>query len=183
MTSLITEYRKRHGLSCIMSVDEGVTFFDSGKKPTAIVMTSSLSRTVTNCRACLAHKGGLIGEVFVHTGKCHPEPTFRLARHQHIEADIDIRAWANEHAGPGLEPMVARSDRDIEAWLWRFFIRNNPVFARKWANKDETLRAIEQMAWAVDNSGSHQGQPRVFDSFYKNLYYTFILGRRYTIYG
>lgn len=185
MTSLITEYRKRHGLNCVLSMDEGVTFFDAGKRPAAIVMTSSHSRSVTNCRQCLSHEGGLIGELFVHTGQSYPHPTFKMVRHEHIEADIDLRAWANRYAGEkeALEPYIAPSDRDVECWLWRFFVRNNQSFARKWQNKDEPFRSLEQIAWAIDNSGTHQSQPRVFEAFYKTLYYTFRLGRKYTIYG
>jgi hypothetical protein len=185
VTSLITEYRKRHGLTCVMSVDEGVTFFDSNKKPSAIVMTSSHSRSVTNCRECLGHKGGLIGELFVHTGQHHPKQVYRLARHEHIEADVDLCAWANKHnpGGSKLEPFTPSSDREVECWLWQFFIRNNPAYLRKWANKEEPLRSIEQMAWTIDNSGNYPNQPRTFECFYKSLYYTFLLGRKYTIYG
>jgi hypothetical protein len=108
-----------------------------------------------------------------------------LIRHEHIEADVDLCAWANANTpgGAKLEPFIAASDRELECWLWQFFIRNNQTYVRKWANKDEPQRSLEQMAWTVDGSGDHQCQPRLFESFYKTIYYRFLLGRRYTIYG
>lgn len=185
VTSLVTEYRKRHGITCVLSVDEGVTFFDANKKPAAIVLTSSHSRSVTNCRQCLQHKGGLIGELFVHNNQFFPKDVCQLHRHEHVEADVDLCAWANANA-PGkaiLEPFTASSDRELECWLWQFYIRNNPAYLRKWSNKEDPARSLEQMAWTVDSSGNSQGDLRLFESFYKSIYYTFLLGRRYTIYG
>ncbi len=184
MTSLITEYRKRHGLKCIMSVDEGVTFFDSNKKPSAIVMTSSHSRSVTNCRQCLSHSGGLIGELFVHTGQCYPKQVCQLVRHEHMEADVDLHSWANKHATgiSELQPFIPSEDKELDCWLWQFFIRNNPIYLRKWTNKNEIARSMEQIAWTIDSS-KMPNNSRQFEAFYKYFYYTFLLGRKYTIYA
>lgn len=186
MTSLITEYRTRHNLNCVMSVDEGVTFFNINKKPFAIVLTSSHSRSVTNCRQCLSSKnGGLIGELFVHTNQCYPNQIFSLISHQHLEADVDLVDWANQYSSSKdrLDPFLPSSDLQIESWLWQFFITNNEIYKRKWVNKNETQRFLEQIAWTVDNSGNHQNNPRLYETFYKNFYCRFILGRKYTIYS
>lgn len=186
MASLIVEYRKRHGLACVMSIDEGVTFFDVNKKPFAIAMTSSHSRSVTNCRECLNTTGGLIGELFVHTGKFYPKQTYNMIRHEHLEPDVDLCVWANKYASckSKLEPFIPSSDRELECWLWQFFIHNNPIFLRKWHNRDEPMRSLEQIAWTIGNSGvNYKNNSQLFEYFYKNVYYTFLLGRRYTIYG
>jgi hypothetical protein len=183
--SLITEYRKRHNLNCVMSIDEGVTFFDVNKKPHAIVLTSSHSRSVTNCRACLSHSEGLIGELFIHNDACYPQNVYRMVRHEHLEADVDLCAWANTHI-PGqvkLEPFITSSERKLECWLWQFYIKNHPSYHRKWANKDEPDRSLEQIAWTIDKALNYDSSPRLFESFYKSIYYTFLLGRKYTIYG
>jgi len=185
MASLIQEYRERHGMNFVLAADEGVCFFDSGKKPGAIVLTSSHSRNITTCRGCLKPHGGLVAELFVQTGRAYPEATYRLFRHEHVDPDIDLRTWVNEtiKAKDSYQPFAADNDRDLECWLWRFFIRHNPMFARRWANKEEPLRSLEQMAWAVNNTSQHTSHPRLFEGFYKGLYYTFMLGRKYLLYA
>ena len=184
MTSLITEYRKRHSLNCVMSVDEGVTFFNVNKKPYAIVLTSSHSRSVTSCRKCLSPKNsGLIGELFVRTNKCFPNQMFKLISHEHLDPDVDLVDWGSKCSKSKLEPFLPSSDLEIESWLWQFFVINNEIYKRKWVNKNEPERSLEQIAWTIDNSGNHQSHPRLYEAFYKNFYCTFILGRKYTIYS
>jgi hypothetical protein len=186
MVSLLTEYRNRHGMNFVVGVDEGLCFFDVGKKPSAIVMTSSHSRSISTCRQCLSHQGGLLTELFVHTNTHFPNQCWKLLRHEHLDPDVDLREWVNKHArdrGAAYEPFMASDDRQLEAWLWRFFVRGNPLFNRKWTYKDEPFRSLEQMAWVIDNSGRHHNQPRLFESFYKSLFYTFMLGRKYLLYG
>ena len=178
------EYRERHGMNFVLSVDEGVCFFDQNKKPAAVVLTSSHSRNITTCRQCLRHQGGLIAELFTLTGKAFPEHVYKLTTHEHIDADLDLRKWVNDNLKTGsgtYEPVVAASDRELECWLWRFFIRHNPALPKKWANKEEPFRSLEQMAWAINNK--YSGMPKLFEGFYKNLYYIFMLGRRYLIYA
>jgi len=186
VASLIQEYRERHGMNFVLAVDEGLCFFDVSRKPAAIVLTSSPSRNITTCRECLLPRGGLIAELFVLTGQPYPSQTYKLAKHEHINPDTDLRWWVNDvlKGKEGTyEPFIATNDRDIECWLWRFFIRHHPLFQKKWANKDEPFRSLEQMAWTINNSGQHNSQPRLFEGFYKTLYYTFMLGRRYLLYS
>ena len=185
MANLINEYRRRHGLNFVLPLDEGLCYFDLAKKPGAIVTTSSPSRCATTCRQCLKHQPSLIAELFVHTGSAAPNAVYKQVAHEHVAPDTDLRSWVNQKIGDGkkvYEPVEAMDDREVECWLWRFFVRHNPVFNRKWANKEEPLRSLEQIAWVIDKYGKHSTYPALFEFFYKNLYWQFTLGRKYLLY-
>jgi hypothetical protein len=185
VANLINEYRRRHGLNFVLPLDEGLCYFDLAKKPGAIVLTSSPSRSITTCRQCLKHQQVLVAELFIHTGLVAPDPVFKQVAHEHIHPDTDLRTWVNEKIGDPkkvYEPVEATDDRDVEVWLWRFFTRHNPIFNRKWTNKEEPFRSLEQISWVIDKYGKHSNYPALFEFFYKNLYYTFTLGRKYLLY-
>jgi len=183
MASLIQEYRQRHGMNFVMPLDEGLCFFDRAKKPDAIVITSSHSRHMTTCRRCLSNKGSLVGEIVVHSGLSFPSDTYNIVKHEHISPDLDLRQWVNDVLPGNHEPVVVTDDRHIECWLWRFFIRYTPAYVRKWSSKEEPYRSIEQMMWTIQNKNSTQTNRRMFEAFYKNIYYNFVLGRKYLLYG
>lgn len=178
MVSLLQEYRTRHGLKCVMALDEGLCFFETRRQPAAVVLTSSHSRSLSACRKCILSTGGLVAESFVLTGK-EKFPVFAMAKHEHVCADVDLTEWLARTAPSkegNYEAFVARDSVDAELWLWRFFIRHNPLFARKWVNKEEPLRSTEQMTWCL---GSH---PHLFEEFYFNVYSPLFLGRKYLLF-
>jgi hypothetical protein len=174
MASLLAEYRERHGLKCVFPLDEGMCFFDVNKKPGAVVLTSSHSRSAINCHNCLTPKNGLIGEIFILTN------SLKIEKHEHISPDTDLYEWVNNNISKkegNYEPYVAESIQDVECWLWRFFTKHNNILPiRKWHNKEEPFRSIEQMLWAIREN------QLLFGSFYKNVYNPIMLGRKYILY-
>jgi len=182
MTSLLAEYRERHGIRCVLPLDEGCCFFDFHKKPAVIVLTSSHSRTNTVCRNCLQPGNGLVTELFVHSKLHYPEPTWKLVKHEHLlSPDVDLRDWVNKNLTDIHEPYIPDSFTEVECWLWRFFIKHHPMFVRKWNNKDETLKTIEQMSWVTDPKNKQQHN--LFEDFYRKLYCPFVVARKYILFG
>lgn len=174
--NLLEEYNRRHGVTAIPPVDEGVLFFNAGKAPAAVCLTSSPTRHHTTCRRCVdqGSGSGLVVELFV-PDKSGNNP-WSLAGHSHLDPDCDLRAHVEEVLGRKVEPVVVSDNRQVEAWLWRFFTKSVPPSHTKWESRDEVLRAFEQMVWTV------QKQPARFGLFYRTCY-PLVLNRKYLLYG
>lgn len=175
MANLLTEYRERHKTNFILPIDEGVCFFNLNKKPHLICLTSSLSRNYSTCRQCLKHIGGLIAEVFLYNSTNY----FSLIKHEHIDPDLDLGNFVNKVTNEKLIPFVAYSEIDVECWLWNFYLSNYEVFLRKWENKVEPCRMLEQVSFCFQDRGNFKH----LETFYTKFYQTFLLGRKYILFG
>lgn len=176
--NLLREYALRHGITAVPPVDEGVLFFSRGRQPVAICTTSTLTKNHTTCRRCCDGPAGLIAEVFVPQ-KCGVMP-WTLVGHDHIDPDADLRGHVRKFA-PRAEPVIVVCDREVEAWLWRFFtVAEADQFGggkRPKTGRDDFGMCYEHMLAVLTTT------PRLFDQFYHRLYQPVLLNRKYLLYG
>lgn len=172
MASLIVEYRQRYRMDFVLPADEGVLFFDVNKKPAAVALISSLSKNNTTCRNCNSHRAGLISEIFIPTNK----NLLSLKYHDHIGPDIDLNKYVNERLNSkAYVPYIANGDRDAEGWLWRYFLQVHKIKFTNITSKNSNMRTIEQMLFCVAN------HPKLYELYYKSLYQTLLIGRKYLL--
>lgn len=168
------EYHNRHGLKVILPVDEGVCFFTHNKAPNnrIICLTSSHTKNFTTCRACES-KRGIICELFASTGKA--TPTTELIMHRHLEDnDMNLLEYVKSIVGKDYEPYYAKTENDLEVWLWNLFIETHTALAGVKKVKTQA-QCFEQMMICATK------HPKVFDLFYRTMYSTFILNRKYML--
>jgi hypothetical protein len=86
---------------------------------------------------------------------------------------------------PELVPYLAKDHKDIEIWLWNYFIQSKPfkkplAFDDYVKNQDKRQnnisRALDQMLWCAIN------QPSAYSLFYEDMYTHILVGRNYLLY-
>lgn len=169
MASLLTEYNARHGMKVLLPVDEGVCFFTHNKSPRnkIVCLTSSQTKNFTTCRDC-ENRRGIIIELFASTNK--PLPVTELILHRHVEDnDMNLLKYVNSIVGNEYDAYCAKTENDLEAWLWQLFIDSHSA-----------LSGVKKMKSHVDQmilcANKH---PKIFDLFYQTMYCTFLLHRKY----
>lgn len=178
--NLLTEYYRRHGVNYLLPTNESYVFFeDCHETPMLVCLMSTHPRNYNTCYRCQHGSSGIIVEVF----SPNRETPLLLTSHIHIKPDDDLLTKVINNFDCSFSPFYAKNYRDIEVWLWRFFISHNRYkSSRSWIaisesikSKDEYLIATEQMAsCALKN-------PKVYHSYY-TMYQSVVSGRNYLLY-
>lgn len=170
MANLLTEYRKRHGASFIVPMDEGLCFFNGPDgQPAVVAVTSSPSRSMGSCRMCVTQKTPMIVEVL----RSDPNSLTFLSDpiHQHILPDADLVRVVHGLNLPGgpFTPVTFRGDREVEGWLWRLFSKSVRGMAKRRDDPFEDMVAV-----GLRN-------PPILDTFFKYVFQPILLNRRYLL--
>lgn len=132
MTTLATEYFKRHNKPCISPANDGLCFF-TGENKNFICHTSSLPRNFIFCNDCL-NGNMIILEIFMFNSE-----SFSLIGHHHISPDTNLSIWMKERHQ--CEPVLCQNGQDVEKYLWKFFTAANRLTNlkswQKWSRKKE----------------------------------------------
>ena len=174
MASLMAEYHARHGQKVLLPVDEGVCFFTHSKSPRnkIICLTSSQTKNFTTCRECES-KRGIILELFATTGKS--VPAVELILHRHVEDnDMNLLSYVNAIVGQEYDPYCAKTENDLEVWLWNVFIDAHSSLSTIKKAKTQS-QCVDQMLICANK------HPKIFELFYNTMYCTFILNRKYML--
>lgn len=170
MTSILEEYRRRHGLSSLTPVTEGLLFLESPRKQ-FICLTSSPSKQFVSCVQCrsmaVSHK--IILEVF-QQGR-FPNCCQALT-HTHIDPDAELVEQINALGVTG-DPFISKGTRSQEQWLWNFFKKSHPRLGEGVHLKFESWQD-EVFYYAMNHN-------RVFKVYYDNLYLPFMVNRKYIL--
>lgn len=170
MANLFDEYCKRHHLKCALPINDGLFFFNSLNKPALICLTGNSPRTYSYCSAC---KTPNIAVEFFTPDR---DEGYEHIYHAHVDPDLDILAYTKKHISKTAEPVYLKEEKEIECWLWNFFLLNSRLRLsssfKLWSSIQPTINPYEQMAWCAMKA------PMVFNSYY-NLYQTFTAGRKY----
>lgn len=171
MSSLLTEYRKRHRCDAIWPANDGVCFFDNIlNRPSLIALCSLPCRAVSTCIYC--EDGTLALELFGHA----PNRSYDLVTHRHIKPDSNLLNVIREDIGyPDAIPFAARDNRDVEVWLWRFFENGKKPVRIYSTETNPELRTLEEMAQCAIK------HPRTFAAYYSQVQ-AFVIARKYLLY-
>jgi hypothetical protein len=172
MATLLAEYRKRHKKNFVSTTNEGVCFFDVNDLPALICLTSLSTRSCTTCTRCTERPCSMIVELFQPT-----VGTYYQSYHGHCEPDSDIVKLIEKFGIKEAKPFMPNTQRDLEIWLWRFFVSSGRV--RLHASKRESikeLQTLEEMATVA------MRYPKSFSTYY-SMFETFLLGRKYLMFG
>lgn len=182
MGSLLEEYRKRHKISCVWPVNEGILFFEKQGKPAAIAVTSSYTKSLSVCPACPLNPDSIILEIY-HLYK-FPKCVKRIT-HTHMPPDADLIDYICNHVPKGEEysPYISSGERDQERWLWELFLLTSPFAGHsKWESflqtqktTDPKLVWLEQAFWATLNA------PAQFKTYYNAIYSVCMVNRCYIL--
>ena len=194
MSDLANEYRKRHNLSGICFVNEGVLFLERKGEPALICISSTHSKSLTTCDVCSPNMPHLTVELC--TGVKMSMTGYRVARHAHVPPDEDIleyiyTAMAEEEncSMDSLlyEPFTSRNDRDQEEWLWRFYLHHCKPLASttrrdferfcKRLSKGDPNNFIAEMTWCATHTAA------TIVNFYNSFYSSFLINRMYMLMG
>lgn len=183
MGNLLNEYRRRHNSNFIWGSSDGVCFFNKNRKPAAICLLTDMCRAGTVCDYCSGRQPRFVCEVFTLNRWGSREP-LKILAHDHIDVDIDVSKFMSK-LDANFVPYHAKDQKDIEAWVWNFFLQLQPFsrcdsyieFAKKQDKKDSnTMRSLEQMIWAATN------MPEIFSVYYARFYQLSVIGRNYLLY-
>lgn len=171
MASPMQEYRRRVGGDFVLALDEGVVFFQEGRRPAVACTTSCPGRTAKTCPRCCRHKEALVAEFWSLDGR--GGGFGNVISHHHIEADEDLCRLARAHYGK-VDPFQAADDDEAELYLWYCYsgsgLRRPPSKA-----KFDRRECLEEMVMET------LGNPAGIDSFVKYLYQKILMGRRYIL--
>lgn len=185
MGNLLNEYRRRHNSSFIWASNDGVCFFNKNRKPAAVCLLTDVCRAVVSCELCHTKNPKFVCEVLAPKDSAYSVGFFKILRHEHVGVDIDVNKILT-NLDSKFVPYYAKDQKDIETWLWQFFIQMQP-FAKsqyqfnkfvKSQDKRQTgvMRSLDQMFWTIECF------PSVYSIFYDRLYLPFIIGRNYLLY-
>lgn len=184
MGNLLSEYRRRHNSNFIWASNDGVCFFNKNRKPAAVCLLTDACRAVSTCEYCHSRTPKFVCEVLAHTDRLASRNIVKILFHEHVDVDIDVNKVLTS-LDPDFVPYHAKDQKDIETWLWHFFLQMRP-FAKypqfdkfvKSQDKKQTnvMRSLDQMFWSARN------QPATYALFYERLYLPFIIGRNYLLY-
>jgi hypothetical protein len=186
MGNLLSEYRRRHNSNFIWASNDGICFFNKNRKPAAICLVTETSRVINHCDLCHVRQPKFICEIYSPNKFNNIGELINLLCHEHIEADADVTQVINK-IDSSLMPYYAKDQKDIESWLWNFFLQTDP-FSKKYSNSFEefvkqqgnrnsnVMRSIEQMLWTISTV------PNIYPIYYQKLYQPFIIGRNYMLY-
>ena len=186
MGSLLEEYRRRHGITCVWPVNEGTLFFERNNRPELICITSSHSKAHAVCPACPVNRGGITLEIFRRgssRGCC------RRVAHVHMPPDGDLLHYVERHVrgGSGYSPVIIHTERELERWTWEFFLQTHPFKGdaklrfqalledQKRTGEDERTSWITQMVWTMRSFPSH------FRNYYLHVYSICLVNRTYIL--
>lgn len=182
MANLLNEYRRRHKLDFVWAINDGVCFFTKSGMLPVICVTSDNTRPVGTCKRCNTLNTTLVAECFTLGDTDHAK---ECVLHDHINPDADICKLVTSNIGEGYKPYMARSQREIEVWLWDYFLQFKPfASARGWrelreeqreSNEDHFDKAVTQMLWAAKT------QPHIYRYYYERVYQPLLLGRKYML--
>lgn len=169
MSTLLAEYRYRHGINGIWPMNEGLLFFERNNEPALIAITSSFTKSINVCASCPKNSGGITLELF---GLAKFPVCIQRITHTHMPPDSDVVNYVVNHVpnGEQYKPIVSTGDRFQEEWLWRFFIRSR---AFNGALKESFW--IDQMMWVAKN------KPKHFSIFYQQVYSICMINRTYIL--
>ncbi len=179
MGNLLNEYRKRHKLDFVWSsCANGVCFFSKGGKPSLICLTSEPMRSLSTCPKCKNHKEG---DIVVELVSFPGNKELSLV-HDHIHPDTDLNVLVKKNIGEELNPFQAKTYKDLEVWLWSFFLQLRPIQGTHWQRfrkmqkGSKCSQVVEQMFWAACHS------PAIYRFYYHSFYSVYLLGRNYLMY-
>jgi hypothetical protein len=93
--------------------------------------------------------------------------------------DIDIVDYVNKNLKPNvkLEPFYASNKRDIESWLWKYYLMGNSEFIpSRWRAKNDRDRYIEQVMYCVTE------RPKVLNNYYYKVFSPLLVNRKYLLF-
>jgi hypothetical protein len=180
MGSLLSEYRTRHKVDFVWAAGiNGVCFFAKGGRPHSICLVSDLRIACTRCTECLLQNKETSIVEFVSFDQKGKLEIF----HNHMPPNLDLNILAEIHAGESCQAFTARSSRDLEAWLWVFFLEGTkPIRGKRWQSfrrgqrGGRATKAVEQMMWVALH------YPVIYQRYYSNFYQSYLLGRNYLLY-
>lgn len=168
MGTMIEEYRRRHGISGICPINEGVLFLNKLNDPFSIILTGSYSKAQTLCDICSLDAHSIVLEIYTRNEFPY---LVRLYAHLHVSCEDDLCDILGKKLGKfdQYTPFVAKSQRDLECWLWEFFKKSgyHPHCGSKlWLDEmvDTTIHDSESMRL-----------------FYDRLYSVCMIGRKYIL--
>jgi hypothetical protein len=173
MPNLLVEYLKRHKYEYVPLCHNGVCFFDGGSpRNHAIALTSLACRSFSTCTDCDREiaKSTIIVEMFTmgYNG------SFAQVFHKHMPQNTDLTALVNKYAlydDKPLKPIYAKSQKELEVWLWKFLIRD---LAYKPKETKPEMLDLEPIAWAAFKN------PKLYASYYM-AYEAFLVNRKYLL--
>jgi hypothetical protein len=183
MGNLLSEYRRRHKSDFIWGMTDGVCFFNKNRRPFAICLLSDPTKALSNCDRCWQRPTKFICEIICSSFNKKTN-NINIVRHEHINADEDLSKFMKK-IDAGLVPYLARDHRDIETWLWNYFVQFKPfkkpiIFDEYVKNQDKRQsgisKALDQMLWCAIN------YPSIYSLFYEDLYTHILVGRNYLLY-
>lgn len=184
MSNLLGEYRRRHNSNFIWAATDGVCFFNKNKKPAAVCVLTEPIRSVYGCCSCSSSLPKFVCEFFTPSSMLSNRRVINMIKHEHIGADTDISKVAAK-IDSNFVPFVAKDQKDIESWLWSFFLQTDPFnryhdFDLFVKNQDKKMpnfiKATDQMVWTICNA------PDLYSLYYSKLYQPFLIGRHYLLY-
>lgn len=182
MSNLLNEYRKRHRSNFIWATNDGVCFFGKNHRPGAVCVVSDPARSIQDCSKCRNGKNLLVCEIYEPFIRNHSGCIY----HNHITADTDL-AKILANINKSYVPYFAHNQKDIEAWLWNFFLQTKPFVNgssawmaflqnQKKDKESNVMKLLSQMVWCVEFC------PYIYAHFYDYVYRPFLLGRTYLLY-
>lgn len=184
MGNLLSEYRRRHNSNFIWASNDGVCFFNKNRKPAAVCLLTDACRAVSSCDFCHSRQPKFVCEVVEPAERFHMRYLIKLLFHEHVEVDIDV-AKVMGSLDDSYVPYHAKDQKDIETWLWHFFLQTRPFvkypqfeqFAKEQDKKQSNvMRSLDQMLWTASTL------PSTYAIFYERMYLPFVVGRNYLLY-
>lgn len=174
--NLITEYCNRHNTEFLIPTNNGVLFFNDYKRPALICLTSNTPKAFTACPLCASEETLMTVELFA-PGK---DSSFTHVAHHHVHPDTDLLQHINKQAGIDLKPVRLTSSRDMECWLWSFFLFHHRLRrSRNWMAWREQLEiTCEVSRTYAEMTHCAVKFPRYYANYY-TIYQTFTVGRKY----
>lgn len=192
--NLLSEYCKRSKNNFVIPTNDGICFFNEHNRPAIIGTTSVLPKAKQICYKCKIlesndpfaaktteyEKSVIIVELFVPDKYCG----YSADRHFHVSADSDVLKEISNYGYGNVEPVHLNHGRDIEIWLWNFFLFHSPIrrsadwdrFLSSQKTNTQPLKCYEQMAHCAIN------YPKIYEQYY-NIYQSFVPGRKYLLFG
>lgn len=169
--NLLVEYCKRHKTAFVLPTNGGLCFFNDYHLPSLVCLTSNTPKSITTCNLCGTDESSMIIEIL--------SGSLSLISHTHIHPDADILQYIKINFDRrGLTPVYLKTGKEIEVWLWKFFLSHQHKLLNSYAWKirnDESNDAYEQMTYCAMQF------PRIYSTYY-TLYQMCTAGRKYLLF-
>lgn len=186
MGSIFEEYRRRHRISTVAAITEGVLFLEKEGTPAAICTTSSHTKSIGTCRGCRSKTSEVVAELMVVT---HFPNLYSPVCHEHISADTDVIGFISRFSPAigKMEPYVSKGERDQERWLWNFFLASTQtkrglgtrafaeMYSREGRCQDPSMSWIDDQFWLATNHAD------IYSQYYESVYSQFSINRKYLL--